>query len=337
MINQNQNYNQEIDLAEYAAVLVKRWKLVLAVFLTSVTAAAVINYRAPKVWNISMIIEPSMLPDAFSGSLPAAKLLDTPGNIKARIDAGSFDVNVVNALRLTPYYDVRLEVSLPKLSTFLILSIKKPENEKELGVRILDRFFNELTAFYRETVDLKKDAVGLQISITANSVKSKYDSIKRLGENLKIIEAREIELLGELKETRTNTEQLLAKKNLLLESKAQGDDISSLLYLNTIQQNMAYFNQLNNQLADNKTKKETVVGSVKELQTDISNLGIEIEKLTAAKAGIRNLVMIQKPEISTRPVGPRKARNILLAAVLGLFGGAILAFFIDFAGKCGKP
>jgi len=329
MTDKNQDYNQEIDLAEYAAVLIKRWKLILAVFLASGIAAAVVNYLAPKVWNISMIIEPSMLPNT--------RLLDTPNNIKARIDAGSFNVNVINALRLPPDTDIGLEVALPKLATFLTLSIKKPENDKELGVKILGQFFNELTAFYKQAVDLERDVVEQQRSIVANSVKSKYDSIKRLGENLKITEAREIELLGELKETRTNTEQLLAKKNLLLESKAQGDEISSLLYLNTIQQNMAYFNQLSNQLADNKAKKETVAGSIKELQTDISNLGIEIEQLKAVKAGIRNIVMLTAPEISTRPVGPRKARNVLLAAVLGLIGGAILAFFIDFTSKYRKP
>jgi uncharacterized protein involved in exopolysaccharide biosynthesis len=326
-----EDFDQEIDLAKYLTILIKRKTLILTIFFVSVAATTVINLQLPKVWSISMIIEPSMLSDVLGGNLPNARLLDTPGNIKARIESGAFDFNVVKALQLDPKTaDLKLAVSQSKDTTFLKLSIEKQDKDKELGIKILNQFFIELGSFYKETVDLKKDAIDKQISVVLNNIKSKRDSIKLTEENLKIVEAREIDLLNELKETKANTEQLLAKRNVLLERKAQGDDISSLLYLNTIQQNMSYFNQLNNQLAGNKTNKENMVNAIKTVQTDINNQDIEIEKLKTAKDSVRNITMVQEPRISPRPIDPQRRRNVMLAGITGLMIGIILVFFLEY-------
>jgi capsular polysaccharide biosynthesis protein len=325
MPDQNQDFEQEINLSEYLAVLIKRKKLILAVFLVSVIAVAAISYMKPKVWNVLMIIEPSS---------PGTGLLDTPSNLKARLDSGAFDLNVINALGLDPNNaDVKLDVTRPKDSTFLTLSINESDSDKELGVRILNQFLVQLTIFYKEIIDRKKDDMDKQISVIVNGVKSKRDSIRLIEGNLKIIETREKELINELKDTKTNTEQLVAKRNMLLENKSQVDEISSLLYLNTIQQNMGYFNQLNNQLADIKTKKENMMNSTEALQTDINNLGITIEQLKTTQNSIRNIAMIQEPRISPKPVDTHKIKIVLFAGMLSLMAGALLAFFLESLGK----
>jgi hypothetical protein len=272
-----------------------------------------------------MIVEPSS---------PGAGLLDTPGNIKAKIESGAFDLNVTNALKLD-YADNKLNVSQPKDSTFLKFTILEPDNDKQLGVRILNQFFIELTTFYKHTIDLKKGDIDRQMSVIANAVKSKHDSIRLTEGNLKITEAREKELINELKDTKVNTEQLIAKRNLLLESKAQSDEISSLLYLNTIQQNMNYVNQLSNQLSDIKARKENAINTIETLQIDINNVSIEVEKLKTVRENIRNIVLIQEPRVSPKPTGPQRRRIVLLAGMVSLMAGAFLAFFLEFMGKIG--
>ena len=313
MTDQNQDFDQEINLAECLAVLIKRKKLILAVFFISLAAAAAINFRKPEVWDISMIIDPGM---------PVS--VDAPGNIKARIESGIFDRNVISALQLdAKSADFKLNIYQPQDSTFLKLSIYEPGNDKALGVRVLNQFFTELTAFYKESGDLKKDAIDKQISVISRSIKNRQNSIKLIKGNLEIAETREQELLNELKETKINAGQLPAKSN------AQAVQTSSL-------RDPHSSNQLNDKLADSKMQKETMMSAAKALQIDISNLGIEIEKLKTAKDSIRNIGMVREPKISQTPVGPRGTVIIVLAAIFGLVSGAVLAFFIESLDKSGK-
>lgn len=335
-MDHNQHFEQEINLSEYIDPLIKRKNLIMAVFFIAVLAAGTVNYFLPRVWGISMVLEPSSLTEISDNNPPVVKLLDTPGNIKAKIESGAFDLNVLEALKLDPKKTkLELDVSQPKESTFLKISLNMPDNDRELGVKILNQFLTVITAYYQDVVVMKKEAVDKQISITANGIKAKQDSIKLTDKNLEIVETREKELNNELKDTKANTEQLLAKRNLLLESKAPVDEISSLLYLNTIQQNMSYFNMLSNQVAENKTRKETLMNTVKTLQNDISNLGIEVEKLQLVKDSIRNISVIQEPRISPLPVGPERRQNVMIAGLVSLLGGVFLAFLLEFLEKSG--
>ena len=187
----------------------------------------------------------------------------------------------------------------------------------------MNQFFTELTAFYKESGDLKKDAIDKQISVISRSIKNRQNSIKLIKGNLEIAETREQELLNELKETKINAGQLPAKSN------AQAVQTSSL-------RDPHSSNQLNDKLADSKMQKETMMSAAKALQIDISNLGIEIEKLKTAKDSIRNIGMVREPKISQTPVGPRGTVIIVLAAIFGLVSGAVLAFFIESLDKSGK-
>ena len=155
-------------------------------------------------------------------------------------------------------------------------------------------------------------------------------------ESLKILETREKELIGEVKDTKANTEQLLIKRNALFEKKIPGDDISSLLYTNTIQQNITYFNQLNNQLAEIKTKKENMANAIKTLQNEINNSSIEVEKLKADKESIRNINVVKEPQVSFNPAGPSRGQAVVLAGILSLMLGTFLAFFMEFLEKSKK-
>ena len=63
MSDRNQDFEQEINLGEYLAVLIKRKKLILSVVFVFVVATAVTSFRMPRIWDISMIVEPSIFSD----------------------------------------------------------------------------------------------------------------------------------------------------------------------------------------------------------------------------------------------------------------------------------
>jgi uncharacterized protein involved in exopolysaccharide biosynthesis len=56
---ENQQYIQEdeIDIREYINVIIKRKKLILAIFLVSVVTAAIVSLRMPKVYEITSTIQ----------------------------------------------------------------------------------------------------------------------------------------------------------------------------------------------------------------------------------------------------------------------------------------
>ena len=334
MQEQHQELEQEIDLREYIDVIIKRKKLILAIFFVSVIAVAVMSYIAPKTYEVSMLIEPPVIGINDSGGPVFA---DSPLNMKARVDAGAFDLSVIKALELDPKkHETKLRISQPKDSTFLKIGFNKPESKTELGVKILNQLLNEMSNYYKSAIGFKKDDIDRQISVISNGIKNANNSIKLNEESLKIVETREKELTDELRSTKVNTEQLLIKRSVLLEKRVPADDISSLLYTNTIQQNIAYSNQQNNQLAEIKTKKEGMANTIKSLQNEINNSGITIEKLKAIKESIHNISLIKEPQVSFEPIGLCRLRTVILAGILSLTFGIFLAVVMESLKKSKK-
>ncbi len=57
MENQQYAQEEEIDLREYINVIIKRKKLILAIFLVSVFTAAIVSLMMPKVYEITSIVQ----------------------------------------------------------------------------------------------------------------------------------------------------------------------------------------------------------------------------------------------------------------------------------------
>jgi uncharacterized protein involved in exopolysaccharide biosynthesis len=331
---QSPGLGREIDPRECIDVIIRRKRLIFTMFLISIIIVAILSLITPRVYEISMIIEPGTIGTNNSGE---AIFVDSPANIKAMIEAGTFDLNVNNALKLNSQRTgTKLRIFQPKDSKFLKFSINEPDSKKDTGLRILSQFLNELTIFYKGVIENTKSGIDKKIAVISNEIKNKNDSIELSKESLKIVEAREKELIDELKTTKNNTEQLLIKRNALIENKVQADGLSSLLYSNTIQQNISYFNELNNQLASNRIKKESVVNDIKFLQTNIDDLDIEIEKLKATRENVRSISLVQEPRVSPEPTGPKRRQNVMVAGILGLIVGTFLAFFMEFLEKSRK-
>lgn len=333
MENQQNQYvgEDEIDLRKYINVIIRRKKLILGIFIAAVVITAIISLQMPKVYKISTLIEPPVIGINNAGGPVFA---DSTLSIKARIDAGAFDSNIIKALELDPRKPgIKVHISELKDSTLLNISLNKPESEKELGIKILSQYLKELTNFYESAIEFKRKEIDRQISFTSNGIKNTNNSIKLNEESIKIVEVREKELMDELKSAKVNTEQLLTKRDGLLEKKAPENDMSSLLYTNTIQQNIAYFNQLNNQIAGNKTTKESMANTIKTQLNDINNSNMEIERLKAVKESIRNIKLVNEPQASFKPVGSNRTQNVILAGMLSLMFGVFLAFVLEFLQK----
>jgi len=166
---------------------------------------------------------------------------------------------------------------------------------------------------------------------------------------------REKELLEEIKNVKDNTERIVKERNTVLQHKGNVNDISLLLYSTTIQQNVAYFNQLSNQINDLRTEKEIASMKIENLKKDINDINTEIERsklkkteglqatindlklqidrLSIAKGMIKNIRVIQDPEASIHPIKPKKTLIIILAGVVAFMMMMFLAFFVEYIQK----
>lgn len=330
----------DINLFEYLDIAIKRKGMVLSIFGSAVVLAAIASFLMPRIYEVSTIIEPPINAITDSG----VQNWDSVSNIKERIRAGAYDVKIIKDLGLTGQ-TLDFEIVQPKDTRLIRVSLREPANRADEGKKILGKLLDELIQSYSKIVADKQDRIGNQIKTiennTANQIKTigiqisdKENEIKLKNEQLKIYTDREQQFLEEIKEIRSSASKLNDKREAVFEKK---DDVSALYYAATIQQNLTYFIQLQNDLAALKNKKEDLLNAIENLKNAISAQRVEMSNLTNAgrieimnlrlsQSNVQNISVVQAPEVSMRPVGPKRVRNVLFAAVIGLAMGLISAF-----------
>jgi capsular polysaccharide biosynthesis protein len=148
-----------------------------------------------------------------------------------------------------------------------------------------------------------------------------------------------------------------SKKKILTEKKEGNEAISILLYSNEIQQNLRYYNSLEDSMSNEKVNQENLKLSVEAKTNAIKNVSLNIEtKRNAIKQidtqiektkndidGLKNQITLstqkkgridytsltKEPTSSLYPVAPNKKQNILIAGVLAFLAFTSLAIFLD--------
>ena len=141
------------------------------------------------------------------------------------------------------------------------------------------------------------------------------------------------------------------QKSTLAEGKEGIEALGLLLYSNEIQQNLRYYDILDEKLSAEKTIKENLRLLVKEKELEIKQLNNQSEKLKTEidtilrdnallnekKMRIDYAKLIKKPSSSLKPVFPNLKLFVAIAAILGLFIFIFLAFFIEYIKKAKNP
>ena len=100
------------------------------------------------------------------------------------------------------------------------------------------------------------------------------------------------------------------------------DSMTILLYLNEIQNKQVFLNTLYQDLAKLRETKEIADVTISDMKLKLAALkGVDIRKF---------------PEISGKPIKPKKTLIVALAFILGLMGGIMLAFIVEFMDKVGR-
>ncbi len=361
----------EINLIDYLRVLWK-WKwLIVAGTLVCAIIAAVISLQMPRIYEISTVIEPGIAGIKADGGF---MYIDSVANISGKISEGIYNRKVEEALHLdTLKTRVGFKSTVSKGSNAVKITSQWQEGDTDLGVKVVRQMVGLLSSDYGKIVEQRKGDYDKQVFMEQNEISKIKTERKDIDKQIKLelseiektrndirlqqatlenIRQRKGELLEELKGVKENTEKIVQQRDALLKDKTPDRDISLLLYSTTIQQNVAYFNQLSNQVYDLGTREKKIEaeldGSSKKiddiktgierlnlnktegLQAKIAYINAQINALDLEKELISNIQIIQEPEVSLHPVKPKKKQIVLLAGVVALFMLIFLAFFIEY-------
>jgi capsular polysaccharide biosynthesis protein len=275
-----------------------------------------------------MFIEPPIMAVTAHG----IQNLDSVENIQAKISAGVYSEKIIKDLiKDNPYKgkELKFNVTQPKDTRLIRISLEEQANKTDLGVAILNELLESLRADYKDIIEDRKYEVDHHVALINNQISTKKNEIALKEKQLGIQAEREVKLFDETQESKANADKLINERKSLLQTKDPKDDLFSLLYTTTIQQNITYSIQLQDELTNLKVEKESAKAEIKNLNNDINDLQNEIEKENIFKKEIHNVVLIQEPQVSLNAIRPNKKQNILLAAVLSLMIGLFLAFFME--------
>jgi len=291
-----------IELIDLLRVVWKwKWFIIILWFIIIFTlvcaiGAGVISFAMPKIYEVSMMIEPGILDtDPTTG-------IDSPSNIKSKIDSNAYNRKILRGIDTdSKEYHIRLKTSQEKGSNAIRIWLETEDTNK--AIKLLAALFYELRKEYQHYVDQRQ----LDLDYEIAKIKGKLD----------VSVGQKNSLEHEITSMKANTERTIEERNALLQNGSNGSDkLSLLIYTNIVQNNMAHYNNLNSQLGDLLEKIET--------------LKPQLDKLRTKKQSIENIKLIQKPQSSINPVKPKKKLNVMLAFVLGLFVSIFLSFFIEY-------
>jgi len=291
-----------IELIDLLRVVWKwRWFIIILTIACAITAG-VISLKMPKIYEVSMVIEPDVINVDENGK---PIFLDSPSNIKAKIDSQVYNSKIYKRLNADPE-KLNLKFKAVQTKNSNILKIRLEVEDVNKGIQSLRALFHELLEEYQHYIDSKTSELDQEIALN----NGKLD-----------VSAGEKNYLKQERTTvKANTDIIIEERNMLIKKMNNNTDkLSLLIYTNIVQQNMTHYNELNKQLSA--------------LMNAIETMKYNIETLKIKKESIESIRLIQPPQYSIYPIKPKKKLNVILAFVIGLFVSIFLAFFIEYLQK----
>lgn len=315
--------DHEIDLRECVKIAVKQKKVVLGVFFVSVFSVAARVFLLPRVYEVSMFIEPPVNAITDVG----VQNFDSVANIKALIESGVHDVGIIEELHLQEK-ELHFDVTQPKDTRLIKISLKRSTDGVDAGKKILAKLLEKLALGYKTIIEDKRSRIDNQIRTIRGLINKEEGEIKLNATQLEVLADRERQLVVEINEAKSNSAKLFEKQDAAFVRSDSKNDATVLFYT-AVQQNMNHVSQLKSDLADAKNKSKDLADAMGSLRNDMDANRIEIENQNLLKNDVQNLLMLREPHVSPRPVGPKRKESILIAGAVGLIVGVLSALFIE--------
>jgi succinoglycan biosynthesis transport protein ExoP len=351
---------QEPSLMDFLLVVWKRkWQIVLPTFAL-VVLAGVASFFMPRKYEVDAIIRPSMIfVQNQQGNFQEVVVVD-PKQVAGQINQKSYDRQIADKLRIDITGFPRLQAENIRDTQLVRVSLQ--DRDVARASAILTTLFGVLEKDFNRKIDVEIKALDSQIKASEYEISRKNldiksreieqvrkrEEIQSATNKLKISEDKYKSIADEMTSVKKRIDSLDTQQREVLKQPAEGATaISLLLYSSEVQQNLRYYNDLDEKLSAEKMAQEdfklamkAAEQQIKQLATEVERLRTEIETLqntisflSEKKARIDYAQLVKEPTPSVRPVSPRKPFIIVVAGLLGLVLFTPLAFLMEYVEK----
>ena len=148
-------YEEEIDLMDYLKVIIKRRKLILAVFLIAIVAAGLFSFLLPKVYKIDAVLEIGQV---------AETMIEAPSQVAEKITSEVYRIFVREKLGIPEEKYPKIKTENPKDTRLIILTIESANLQQ--AKTILEEINNLILAEHEEKIKAKKELIKQDIKTT---------------------------------------------------------------------------------------------------------------------------------------------------------------------------
>jgi capsular polysaccharide biosynthesis protein len=328
--NEHRYYPEdEIELIDILRVIWKRKYLILAGTIACGLIAAIISLSITKIYSVDMVLKPGILSVGENGN---NVYIDSSQNIKALIESGAFDNNILEYFKNNNGDNIpqklRFKVTIPKQSD--AIKVRYETADFKQGIVLQNHLSKLLLENYKNLVEYYKSDRDMKLNFLKSeneSLKKTILSYKRNGKN---IEERINELTSEIELIKNNTDNLIIERNKLLLKNPKKNILSYLLYSYIIQQNLQLSNRYKGEINDYKQKKEKELREIEKSKNIIAKKSKIILNLQFKKDHIQNIQILQKPTRSAYPIKPKTMLNTIIALSAGFFFFLFLSLFLGY-------
>lgn len=364
------DYREETELVDYFFVLLKRKWLIIIPTLALALIVGLVSFLLPNQWEIDTIILPGKFTIQTEQGNFEEVVVVPPQQVVGQINEESFNLLISSELSLELENFPTLRATHLRDTNLIRISAKT--KNPEIAKSIFFSLFEHLKGALDDKVEVQMKAIDAEIENKENEIQLKnlvikdnlneikiyqIDKVKTQqiilysGNKLKISSDRVKSIMEEMKAVKKRIDEIDDQQRIALAEKQKGlDAISLLLYSNEIQNNLRYYNTLDEKLSNERIAQENLNLLIKERGEDIKQLDARIENLNNQIDKVKNEIkdiesekkflenkksridytqFIKEPTVSIDPVAPKEVLNMVIAGVIGLFIFTFAALFAE--------
>lgn len=332
----------ELDLRDYLKVIWEKKWLILGVFIVAVVLTTLLSFRLPNEYEARALLRLRPVPtiDGLQLKLPSLQqvativqsdeiLLQAAQELQPRYP----EFQHATPLEVQQWLKRNLKASVVEKSDLLEVRLPgdlPPERMRETLSLVIALTESKLQSDLQSNIELELT----RISTTEKAVQEQLDAVNaqlqsEIAQRKEILTAQRSELLARMDEIRKNPQFLrlaAGEQNATLQGIMLKREFEAL---NVRAQNLeSELQKLDSRGRELFPEFHSRLQSLENERTQLQLLEGKVQQVFAKTP--ETIDIVSAPFVPEQPIGPRRTLNVLIAGVLGLFGGTLLAFFVNY-------
>ncbi|MFN4219118.1 MAG: Wzz/FepE/Etk N-terminal domain-containing protein [Candidatus Bipolaricaulia bacterium] len=332
----------EIDLRDYLKVIWEKKWLIIGVFVVAVVLAALVSFRLPNEYEARALLRLRPVPsvEGLQLKLPSLQqvativqsdelLLQAAQELQPRYP----EFQRATPLEVEQWLKRNLKASVIEKADLLEVRLPgdlAPERLRETLSLVIALTESKLRSDLQANIELELT----RLSIIERAVQEQLDTVNaqlqsEIARRKEILTAQRAELLARMDEIRKNPQFLR------LAAGEQNATLQGIMLKREFEALNARAQNIESELQKLDSRGRELFPELHSRLTNLENERTQLQLLEGKAQQLfaktpETIDIVSAPFAPEQPVGPKRTLNVLIAGVLGLFGGTLLAFFVNY-------